>query len=177
MKRSEIENLIYKYNIKDNGNETLTASFPKGRKPSASEIETLKAAKAETLAYFAGIKAEKENRERKIAAIEGIKEIENARSEWEEYHYRFNKMMDDEFNDGANPPRKPKSDINELRVKYPKAAAYLKAQGFMQSSNVDKYSAGKKALERIINGENYEIVIAEMESEWSKAATEAAWNN
>jgi general stress protein 26 len=114
----------------------------------------------------AGDKAEAD-RKAKIDAIEGLAEIKNAIAEHEEYHYKFSKMMDDEYNDGANPPHCPLSDVTALRAKYPRADAYIKAESYSCSSQFAKSDVGKKALVRIINGEDFESALADMESEWS----------
>ena len=174
MTTQEIERMISKYNITDAGNGTLKA-VPYGKKNfSEKEIAEIRAAKAEILAYFAEIKKAEADRNAMIAAIDGIKEIETARSEWEEYHYKFNKAMD---RGDCRYPSKPTSNVEELKAKYPRATAYLKAQSYKNSSNVGKYSAGKKALERIIDGENFETVLADMETEWTIAAHEAVMNS
>jgi hypothetical protein len=172
MTRIEIENLIRAYNITDNSNGTFSAR--PSRKPTAAEIETLKAAKSEILAYFAEVKAEAAARAAKIAAIEGIKEIESVQAEWEEYHYKRNKAYDSEC---GRFPAMPKTKIEDVKAKYPRAAAYLMAQGYTYASNYAKAAAGRTALERIINGEDYETVIAEMKTEWTDAAHEAVMNS
>lgn len=60
MERKQIEEMVRKYNIKDNGDGNLKVNFPSGYKPTDSEISTIKAAKPEILAYFAERKAEQE---------------------------------------------------------------------------------------------------------------------
>lgn len=50
---------------------------------------------------------------------------------------------------------------------YPLAAAYLKAKEFAQSENIGKYSAGQKAVKLLEIGFDYELVIEDMEAEWS----------
>lgn len=105
-----------------------------------------------------------------IAAIEGLDEILKARAEWDEYYYKREKAFESEC---GIFPAEPKVKINDLKAKYPRAAAYLKAEAYSNASNYRKAAAGQKALERIINGEDHEVVIAEMEAEWSNAAHEA----
>lgn len=140
-------------------------------------FEFLKAAKPEIIAI---LKSEKEAEEKaanerkaKIAAIEGLKEIKAARESVEEYHRRFNLAM--ERGDG-HLPKKPDVNMSELTSKYPRANAYLTAESWAIATNYDKSAAGRKALERIINGEDYETALAEMNREWSEYCNEHIWD-
>lgn len=150
-------------------------------KPSKTQISEIKAAKTEILEILKAERAAKEKakaeRAAKIAAIEGLEEIRNAIYAVEKYHRDFNRMMEDEYNDGVNPPRRPSTSVADIKAKYPRAAAYLKAESFTYASHYAKSGAGARALERIINGEDYETVITEMESEWENAAREAVMRN
>jgi hypothetical protein len=168
MERKQVEDMIRRYGIGETEDGRIYIQHP------GKDIEIIKAAKAEILEYFAKKKAEKEERERKIAAIEGLKEIKEARAEWSNYHYKFNRAME---SGNCNFPAKPESDPEALAVKYARAAAYLKADSYSNASNYAKADAGKNALDRIINGETHETVIAEMETEWTTAAHEAVMNS
>jgi hypothetical protein len=112
----------------------------------------------------------------KIDAIEGLKEIKSAIYDRQRYHREFNAMMDDEFNDGAFPPKPPKADVDELMAKYPRATAYIKAEKYSYAAHDVKSKAGKKALEKIINGEDYEKAIADMETEWTAHVDKHMWD-
>ena len=116
------------------------------------------------------IRAEREARR---DAIPGIKEIEEARSAWDKYHYIYDKVI--AAGEGRM-PTKPAVSTTELCEKYPKAAAMLQAEAYSRASNVAKSSAGRKARERIIDGEDYKTVIADMEEEWSKYCDEHVWD-
>lgn len=168
MDRKQIESMIGRYCISETEDGRLRAGRP------GNDIEIIKAAKDDIINYYKEIKQEREERVRKIEAIEGLKELEKARSEWRKYHYEFNRIM--ESGDSIFPAR-PEIDPDEIAKIYPRAAAYIKAESYASARNVDKYSAGKKALERIINGEDYEVVITEMESEWKAAALNAVMFN
>ncbi len=69
-------------------------------------------------------------------------------------------MMENENNDGVCPPKPVDQSLREtataLAVEYPRAAAYLRAQGYLQSENINKYSAGKHAMELLVDGGNIE---------------------
>lgn len=67
---------------------------------------------------------------------------------------------------------KPSIETAELKKQYPIAAAYLKAESWASSNHWAKWAAGNRALEKIINGEDHEVVIAEMEKEWGNYCME-----
>jgi len=61
MERKQIiEEMIRKYNIKDNGDGNLKVNIPSGYKLTDAEINAIRSAKPEILAYFADRKAERE---------------------------------------------------------------------------------------------------------------------
>jgi len=109
--------------------------------------------------------------------IEGYAEIKAAYADVVRYHQEFNDMMDDEYNDGVNPPKPIAVKPEEIEAKYPRAAAYVEAENYGKASNYDKANSGEKAMKRIIAGENHETVIAEMKTEWLAAAEKAVINN
>lgn len=71
---------------------------------------------------------------------------------------------------------KPKDNIDELKKKYPRAAAYLVAENESLKSNYELAAIGKKALEAIINGENHEKVMEEMEHAHKAFAERHMWD-
>lgn len=115
-------------------------------------------------------------RKAKIDAIDGLAEIYAAINDEIRYRREFNAMMDDEGNDGARPPKRPAANVADLEAKYPCAAAYIKAEDYSLSGNHAKSSAGQKALEKIINGDDYAAVLDEMESEWSAYCDAHMWD-
>ncbi len=82
--------------------------------------------------------------------------------------------MEDEYNDGARPPRKPSVSIAELKAIYPRAAAYIEAKEWSYASNYIKSAAGRVAVEKIINGYDYNETLANMKKEWSDYCTNRA---
>lgn len=173
-----INEMIKKYNITmmvQNGQEMISARPYK--KPTQAEVEAIKAAKPEILAEIKRQKAEEkaayEARQAKINAIEGLDIIRKAIDAEENFRASFNRAME---NGSCLFPSQPKESSAELKKEYPRAAAYLKAEAYEHASNYAKSAAGKKAKERIINGEDYTKVLADMEAEWTKAAQESIWN-
>ena len=66
-----------------------------------------------------------EEREAKINAIPGLKEIQAAKTDLQNWHYEF----EDSFKDvgGMGVRLKPQYDFEALYKKYPRASAYLKS--------------------------------------------------
>ena len=173
-----IQEIIKKYNIRihDEAQGTLACDNRIGKDKKA--VEFVKANKVEIIKY---IKEEKEAKERakaeraaKIAAIEGLEEIRNARADMENWHYEFKKSFEDVGGMGVRP--KPEYDFDALAKKYPRAIAYLKAEAYGNAANYAKAAAGRKAKERIINGEDENTVITEMEAEWKAYCDEHVWD-
>lgn len=115
-----------------------------------------------------------EERQAKISAIEGLDLLKKTINAWAIYHDEFNRFIE---NDAiGKPPVKPTADIEALKAAYPRAAAYIKADNFTDAAHYAKSSAGRKAKERIINGDDPDIVIADMENEWKSYCDEHIWD-
>ena len=67
-------------------------------------------------------------------------------------------------------PESPKGSVFEIRKKYPRAAAYVEAELLAESVDSEKARIGRRAKDRIINGEDFVKVLQDMENEWIKAA-------
>ena len=109
----------------------------------------------------------------KIGEIEGLFEIKDAIAEREKFLKEYNDAVE---NGTGILPAPPKTDIKALMDKYPRASAYLKAESYMESANFMKADAGIRARDRIINGEDYEKVISDMESEWKAFCEKHMWD-
>lgn len=105
-------------------------------------------------------------REQKIKEIPGLAEIKKAVADLEKWHSEFNKSFERGCG-GLGVRPKPKYDLESMKKQYPRAAAYLRAEGYSLAANYAKVAAGRKALEKIINGDDPEITIKEMENEWT----------
>jgi hypothetical protein len=66
--------------------------------------------------------------------------------------------------------------LQEARANYPLAAAYALAESYSHAANDSKASAGQRAMQRIEQGQDPLAVAAEMQSEWSAAASKAVEN-
>ena len=128
-------------------------------------------------ASMAAAAEHRENKKQKLlVAVPGLEELRAAKNADAEYLDAFDHMMDDEYNDGVNPPRKPSVDSAAVARKYPVAAAYLKAESWEYASHHAKVAAGKTAKQRIVAGEDYKIVIDEMESEFGDYCIAHIWD-
>lgn len=117
---------------------------------------------------------EKENKKHKN--IPGLVELEKIIMDWDYYQEGCSRMMEDEMNDGVNPPKRPSIEVAEIAKRYPIAAAYIKADNWSMASHYVKSAAGDKAKIAIENGEDYKIVIAEMEKIWNDHTTNHMWD-
>lgn len=122
--------------------------------------------KAEAVDYLkakaAAEKAEREAR-RPENIIAGLGELRSAIDKIAAYDAAYNRVWE---SGDVRYPNAPDIDLDSLKAKYPRAAAYLKAEDWSCASHYVKSVAGDKARKRILAGEDYVKVIAEMEREW-----------
>ena len=105
-------------------------------------------------------------------AIPGLDELQEAIANNESEYRRYDRDMERADLDGlVTPP--DIIDIEPLKAQYPVAAAYVKAEKYYFSSHYAKSAAGKEAMDRIKNGDNPQVVIAEMEAAWSAHCAKA----
>lgn len=175
------QDLIQRYRIAlkldEHGQPTDTLLVYRADK---AALTAIKAAKPEIVAILlaqreAGLRAEQE-RQAKIDAIPGLREIEAARTDLVNWKLEFDASFDGENGGGVGVRPKPKYDMDALHAKYPRAKAYLSAQDYANSENDAKSAAGRKALDAIINGENYEWAVSTMESEWKGHVASHIWD-
>jgi hypothetical protein len=171
-----VEELVKLCEIIDAGDGRLGC---RNKYQAQKHLDELKTKREEILKYLADKKAAEkaaaEAREAKINAIEGLKELKAAINEQDDYYHEINRRFENEALSSILPTQ-PTANIKELKEKYPRAAAYIKAENWKYANNYAKAAAGKKALERIINGENYEQALADMEAEWSAHCQEHMWD-
>lgn len=174
----KLEEIIKKYDIRYmNGNVCMEERCMK-RAEKDGMLDTIKELKGETIAYFKN-KEEREaqeakEREEKIRAIEGLAEIESCRMAWSEWRAEFNDMMET-GSSFMNTPR-PSMEVKELRKKYPRADAYLTALAEANKTNYEMSDIGSKAVERIINGEDYTQVLSDMKKDMKEFLDRHIWD-
>lgn len=121
----------------------------------------------------------REERKAKIAAIPGLKEIEDAIEDLTKWHEEFNRSFDDRYGAGCGGlgvRAKPQYDLDAMRVQYPRAAAYLEMQDWSQKEFIEQAIIGKKALEKIINDDNWEQAVADAKKELDDYITAHIWD-
>jgi hypothetical protein len=182
---ARITELIKKYKIELNRvykgiTETFDGNIKISPRPNDTDLADIRLLKPEIIDFLMAQEAEKkwvaEERDQKIANIEGLTELQNAIDRWERYHYEFQRRMQNE-NLSSSLPKVPTEQISDVAKKFPRAAAYLKAESYYDASHYAKSAAGRKAVERIINGEDYNTVINEMDIEWSNYCDEHKFDN
>lgn len=143
-------------------------------------LDFIRSRKPEIIAYLQAEKAAAEEaaaqRQAKIKAIEGLDELYAAMNAAADYYEAFKRMMEDQDNDGAFPPKKPDVTPAEVSAKYPRAAAYVKAEKWSCAAHYAKAAAGRKAQEAIINGADHEAAIEAMEAEWTAYCNAHIWD-
>lgn len=148
--------------------------------PRDKAVKLLKAHPAEMQEIKAALLAE-QTEEREIAdrrrdfraAIPGLKELEAAKAEQAAYREAFSRAV---HSGSGIYPAKPQIDPVELSTQYPMAAAMLRAESYSRAANYRKASAGSKAVERILDGEDWEKAISDMEAEWNEEVNKHMWD-
>lgn len=170
------EKLINKYNIRLNSDKTkLVVDGRIGK--SSKDTEWLKAHRAEVIEILLEREAKAEAAHakyiKKLEAIKGLIELQCCISDWDTYNRSMSRYIERDCLGEA--PKKPQNTVEELTEKYPKAAAYIKADKWSYSSHsykAIKAMCGEKAKQRILDGDNYQDVISDMIDSWGKYVEE-----
>lgn len=120
-----------------------------------------------------------EERKAKIAAIPGLKEIVDAIDDLTQWHEEFSRSFDERHGAGCGGlgvRAKPQYDLEAMRAQYPRAAAYLKMHNWSRKEFIEQAIIGKKALEKIINNDNWEQAVADAEKELDDYITAHIWD-
>lgn len=107
------------------------------------------------------------------AVIPGYSQLRDARRLWSKYRADFADAMESEDMDGVNMPTMPKVDMDELRLKYPRAAVYMRAIDCENGSHFMLAKAGKKAKELLLSGGSLEEATAILDN-WTNEIN--MWN-
>lgn len=105
--------------------------------------------------------------------IPGLDELRAAIAHNQDASYRFDQAL--ERGDGILPAT-DYIDTDTLKSDYPVAAAYLLAESYYNAAHYAQSTAGKRAMQRIADGEDHEAVIAEMKDEWDKHCEAHIWD-
>lgn len=171
MTNEEIREIISKYNIvlHIDGKTLIVHRMKDVNKDKM--LQFIKDHKPEILAYLVNEKneriAKEQDRQNRIDAIPGLKEITKAQDELMAWRRAFERSFEGENAcDGFGVGPKPEYDIEAMKAQYPIAAAYLKAFDQYNKANYELSAIGKKAMETIIyHPDQYEAAIQQMEVE------------
>lgn len=182
-----IEQLIRRYTLSITINpatnqEALMADL--GAIKRDNSTEEIKQKKAEIMAYLKAKKADEakraeearqraKERSERIKQIDGLKEIQDAIEDLDQWNYEFEKSFDDVGGLGVRP--KPEYDIKAMRQKYLRADAYLRAEEEYLKSNYELSAIGQRALEEVIFGD-WQKAMETMEKEIKDFVQRHIWD-
>lgn len=176
MKAEEIRELVVKYDISEvDGNLKVYMTNPVNKLDS----DKIRSGKPEILEYLRNEKAQDQDREGRINAIEGLSEIRNCRWDWQKYNSESKNIMEYMMETGGASKRtaeKPECTVKELMERFPRAAAYLEAESISLKTNFEMSDIGAKALERIIYEDDYKTAIADMKKELDNLKSKHLWD-
>ena len=95
--------------------------------------------------------------------IEGLLELRRAIAAWDSYRIQRREYMEGDIH---TLPRRPEVSVGALTEQYPRAAAYLKAERWHESASFKKSALGKRAMDRIVAGEDHNVVLDDMKRAW-----------
>lgn len=179
-KGMEVENLVKRYSVSFCGDDKIRVeNIALLKKDNAEDI--IKNRKPEIMAFLKekeeSDKAAYEARQKKINSIEGLAEIRDAifrMSEWRESFER--EWASGSGFVGLSLKKKPEVNVDGLKKRYPRAAAYLIAESESLKSNYELSAIGKEALESIINGEDHEKVLKKMKDDQKAFSDRHMWD-
>lgn len=174
MTQQQIEAMIREYNISIMPDGRLR--YQSATKISPAQVDALRAAKPEIIAHIQAREAARNAtalaREALIREnVPGLDELREAI----EHNFRqrdaFNRAM--ERGDGRLPTINT-IDTDPIKQLFPRAAAYLKAEYAAAKSWDVESGAGRRAMERLIHGDDHTQVMADMDNEINAGID---WNN
>lgn len=175
MEKAEIQKTIEYYDLYDpkDGRLLIRKNFTKTQE----ELEKIKAAKPEILAYFAAeretFSAELRRKEETFRAIPGVKEVSEARAEWAEFWRKFNSAMDSE---SSILPVRPASNLKAIEAANPLAVWALKVASESTGCNFKIAEIAGRAYDALCAGENPEEVKATYDSEIAEYTQQHLWD-
>lgn len=175
----EIKEIVEKYGLVLNTFEDDGHFYARNRMDVQNDNadSMIKSKRDEIYQYLINEKRKKqkeyEDRQQKIDQIEGLREIQDALNRMHKWNRDFTRAMQ---NDDGIIPAMPQDNIKAMEAKYPRAAAYLLAEEESYRDNAEFASIGKKALEDIINGVDYNIVLERMAKEQKEIIDQHKWD-
>lgn len=165
-----VQEFVSTYQIFRNGSKIFTFYLPLDPQTHDEVIAVMKSRKPEIMQYLLereeAQKIESRERQEKIGSIPGLAELRAALEDEENWRKEYNRSIV-RGDSGAGLRPRPQYDWEAMEAKYPRATAYICAENMSHTPNLTKAASGRRALERIINGEDYTQALADARSEWN----------
>lgn len=178
-KEMTIKELVWEFRMERRGDKIGTFYPPSDPQRRDELMERMKAQKPEIMQYLIDQENQKaraaQDRQEKIDAIPGLAEREAAIEDISKWDEEFERNWE-RGDSGVGLRPRPQYDLDAMRAEYPRAAAYLAAESMSLSPNYIKASAGQKALNKIINGEDHVQALADAKAEWDAYVQEHIWD-
>lgn len=171
-----IEEMVSRYNIVTRDGKIGIMRADLARKENM--LDTIVSMKPDIIKYILGKEEARrkaaEERQAKIDAIPGLREIQAATDDWLKWRVEVQESFESEGGGYVGVRPEPKL-IENVPERFPQASAYLKAEKYAQKENYELSSIGRRALERVINGD-YVDAIADMEKELQEYSNRHLWD-
>lgn len=172
LKSMSTDEMIDTFSITINGDGIRFRNL--GLKP--EHVEVFRARKSEIIDRINAREEERADRQRRIDAIPGLDELKDAMWTVSSHRAKVARIMEE----GTSIfPATPDVDLNAIRAKYPRAAAYIIAREWTLAANDKKAELGKIAQNKIIYSDSNEEAVAaidEMKKAFSAYCEAHMWD-
>lgn len=174
----EVKDLIKKYNLQAVEKDGKMMVHTRARVP-AKDVAAIKENREEILKEILAAKEQRarayQERQAKIKAIPGLMEIKDELEKAADWRRKFNASFETESGGGWGVGPRPQYDFEAAYKKYPQAHAYLIAEKEAYKSNFELAEIGRKALEKVINGQ-WEEAMDDLKREKDEFVDRHAWD-
>ena len=174
----DVKDLIKKYNLQAIEKDGKMMVHTRARVP-AKDVAAIKEHREEILKEILDAKEQArkayEERQAKINAIPGLAEIKTELEKAADWRRRFNASFEAESGGGWGVGPRPQYDFEAAYKKYPQAHAYLIAEREAYKDNYELAEIGRKALEKVINGQ-WEEAMEDIKREEDEFVDRHAWD-
>ena len=174
----EVKDIIKKYNLQAVEKDGKMMVHTRARVP-AKDVAAIKENRDEILKEILDAKEQKkrayQERQAKIDAIPGLMEIKAELEKAADWRRRFNASFETEDGGGWGVGPRPEYDFAAAYKKYPQAHAYLIAEKEAYKANFELAEIGRKALEKVINGQ-WKEAMDDLKREEDEFVDRHAWD-
>lgn len=174
MTNQEIQTMVYRYHIKETSDGRI--KFYKMPGMTDEDVERVKAAKPEILAFFEWKKERDERRTKTFESIPGVVELRDALIEMENYNRELNKAMERDAGVYPQPPAVGRDEIGILKRKYPEAVFALAVENGRFKTNFELADIAEKAYHALCDGRPWQEVKSEYEADMKNFVKEHMWD-